>query len=615
MKVLSQRPDTRRSIVVVAATTVCFILGSLTLVSISAVAQQQSSGPSTTAPHRLLWVNFESFNGAAREEAAQLLPRVRKSLETPLEETGVATYEQLYVDLERLRRIAEQLEIFGEPAGIDLRARVEAALKEFHKKSRRAAALPEFERDIKRRLATLDRSLKVADNKLDSVSKLIRGDRHTEAYAEFGEITDPAAALAMWHDLKEGTKHPQVAAWDDRGRSLHSKWRSITLEVAKRKRSEIYGEAAFDLEQLPADIEAAAESLKSSERVQLSTGQSVTGPEAIAHFADRWSHLQLKALQANAYRWIAESNNDAFDAGLNDDAYTESAKRILTGLVAIVAADAQRATGPAAEGLYFAYLQTLPGLTTRCTLPDVDKQFGQVLASLGAKSLELAGFIQAYKAATDDPLRWRRRATAAAIREAAKQHRPQKEVIVRHCDSIHSRNSVLTKTRQNEPLARLFATAPDSLNKLERKLLEQPASFDAVLASSRMKGFAVSKLGARNLAYLPVAAEPLMNAHDDLAREIFYNGEKTAPTLEVRTALYRLRNGDVGLAGGQISRIGLIGLPTRFVTMQPDRAMVRLGPLPEVPERARKDDLLLMFVVKPAWLADRFSFVRLGESG
>ncbi len=83
-----------------------------------------------------------------------------------------------------------------------------------------------------------------------------------------------------------------------------------------------------------------------------------------------------------------------------------------------------------------------------------------------------------------------------------------------------------------------------------------------------------------------------------------------APTLEAQLALYGISQGDLAVAGGDITNIGLIGWPTRYLSLeQDDRGLIRLGPFPGEKERIRPEDLTVMFMIRPAWIANPYAFL------
>lgn len=558
-------------------------------------------GPRSSAPQHLLVVNFPDSTGKLREAAAERLSRIHALLDKIRKnEAGVATYEEAALAIWQLKWIGPKLKFHGEPLGIDVEYRTLAVEDELKRLFSTALTLPDLKAKIRRRLETLSKSADDAKSKLRKRSgafKLYEAKRYQEAYEALIETIGPTIAQSHWHAAVNNQRASVVVGWNPILSRYGMQATKQIKERLKRERIQTYTNYTIDSQSLIKAINPVAAQLQKTPQAQLSTGDMADGPSAFRYFVAAWGRLQHKALHALAYQRISKYSADLVGPKFQAETYEYDCNLIVKRLAKIIESDAARASSQEVPGLYDAYLDALPELLTRYSFYGTDGRanlnanitFATALGKLVAKSPELTERVAAYRARTDDLIRWRRRSVAARLQLVKPNF---KEIGV------------------NRPLNEISRAVPDLIKRADEKFLATKimAREFVVAANNR---FAVSRLRHRNSFYLPIQNIPFADARENLARAL-YADAIPAPTLEMRLVLARLTRGDVAKAGGEIVQVGLIGVPTVHLSIkQDDRGLVRLGPVDLEPQERdiKLFDMALRFSLKPIWVADDLYFL------
>lgn len=570
-------------------------------------ANWASGGPKSTTPEHLLAVNFTEASGSLRDAAAERLSRIHDLLQKiTKKEAGVATYEEAALAIWQLKWIGRKLQFHGESLGIDVEFRTTAAETELKALVTAALTEPKLKADIRRRVESLSKTATAANAKLRKRSgafKLYEAKQYQQAYEAFIETIGPTVAQGHWHEAINKQRSGEITSWNPSLIRYEMQATKQIRERLKQERVQTYTNYTIDAKALHKAIEPVTRQLSKAAQVQLTTGQMVDGPDAFRYFLTAWGKLQHKALHALAYQRISRYSQDSIGPKFDATSYEADCNLIVKGLGKLVESDAARATGQEAAALHEAYLDAVPELLSRYSFYGTDgKQnldanltFNTALAKLAAKSPEVTTQIAAYRARTDDLIRWRRRAVAGRVQTAKQEF---KEIGV------------------NRPLNEVMRAIPETVQRADEKFLTTKAMARdfVVMANNR---FAVSRVKNRNVFYMDIQQIPLADMRANLAREL-YADAAPAPTLEMRLALGRLKRGDVAKGAGEILQIGLIGVPAMHLSIkQDDRGLVRLGPVDlEVQERNIKVfDVALRFSLKPIWVADDLFFIAIPPSG
>ena len=139
-------------------------------------------------------------------------------------------------------------------------------------------------------------------------------------------------------------------------------------------------------------------------------------------------------------------------------------------------------------------------------------------------------------------------------------------------------------------------------------LLDKPTIVSELVTSQRRGSMSIARHKNIAVAYVPVQLdliEPLaLSLQNDLLGQPL--------TLDAQLALTRAQHGDLQAAAGKIHHIGLVGLTTRYTTLpEDDRGLVRLGTFYDHADRIRFNDVLVLLLIRPEWLAHEYFFVDL----
>ncbi len=563
----------------------------------AATPKLAASGPSTAEgqERNLLVLNFPETGEKLREEAARLLERAYEVQAQASKSAGVDTYEQIYADVMRLRWLGERLTAQGEQLGIDISKRTEELNSWVIAQFKAAAAKPEWKRDITRRVVSFERAHELAEKKLTRrIDEMFEQKHYVDAYEAYLEIAAPINAQGQWCEEVNSERHPLLQEWETSHRKFLFPAQREVREVAAESRQAVYAKSNVNPQSLISQIRDVAMALKTAPQAQLSDGRMVSGPEALAHFTQGWIELQNKAVRAAAYRQVARYSNDANSPNITPKSYAAACNEILAKFAGLIEADAERASGDEAIDLYDAYLQNLPPLLSRCTMPSAWATIEGALQKLMAKSPPLRNRVEAYHALTDELLRWRRRSAEAYVRSVAAEF-PAPE-----------RPGLLVEMK---------ATVPDMIARVSRKYLDQDVAVTGFLAidsaaANTKSTYAVSEMSNQLVFSTKIDHDQLDAAGATFRAEVMAE-EVPPPTLAMRLALYRLEKGDFQTAGGTIAWAGIIGVPACYLSVRSDdnRGLVRLGSLQVAEDDVQNDQVMFQFSLSPAWMTDRYWYV------
>ncbi len=236
--------------------------------------------------------------------------------------------------------------------------------------------------------------------------------------------------------------------------------------------------------------------------------------------------------------------------------------------------------------------------------------FQPALDQLAARSPGFRAEIEAYRLATTDLLRWRRR-TAAAHRRSQAETYPSLQSLLRANTKKRGTSALLTADRDGRTRALLIKPIPECMEEARADFMDKLVSVPAL---HFRKKYGLGIVGDRAVGYVSTSPALTRAAWESLAGDLFVSDELPPLNLVAAVALYTAKEGDLSAAGGAIYHIGLTSIPARYVAQtSDDRGLVRLGPLVAPPAAWQIQDLALMFAVRPSWLAHEYFFVELPE--
>ena len=580
----------------------------------AADATKQSSGPTNAHPRNALQVTFVDRLHKLRETGQRLDGQIATALASmdTVVEVGSTSIEETYGYIWELRQIAKTLSAFGEPAGRDMELRHDTFRTAIMEQAVKAAQRRAVQQEILRGEKKLDGAFATANRKMDAVRKLAAKKEYARAMDVFFTIAGPLEKQAIWWEVRNQRRHPSLVAWD----TMVSQWSAILVrqwadEGKLACRIAIEG-MNLDFGGLFARMQTAASAVAETGNANIEDGNSVSGPELLERFGREWIQVQSSVFQARSYIAISRFLGDTTNVSEIENAYDQFMTQAGPALAGIIRADASRAGPEEAALLYFSYLDKLPEVLSRCTGGEVSSLVSQALDGLANKSPTLQQDIAAYRDCTDDLLRWRRR-TAESNLPSHRDDFPSLESVITSAPNSYGK-IFLTDTQRPGLMAKFRTPVPATLGSLEADFLSKQVHVGDLLFTSPIR-HAATRIQRRTVAFVPVQPSDLEAAAKNLASDLFAVEGAPAPSLRAQMALHGARNNDLLDVGGTIESIGVTGWFSRFTDLSPsDRGMVRLAPLDREPDGIRTDDIVVMFVVRPAWVRSEYFFVALPQN-
>ena len=579
------------------------------------------AAPGTADPHSSLPVRDNEKCKALLEEATRLcdeLTALLATLKAPPE--GGKTLSKLpprefgtaYVTAQRLRRVANELVIQGEPAGVDFQVRgyalerqLETAMTDYRKQpgneDRVGITYTIFVREAKRRSGILPK-----------VNILVNARKWDAAEALMIPACDAVDEQGAWF---QGQVREQTTG------SLSKAMILVTQEMSKRRaeaaRQELGARRAAEapaLSEIIAPFRSAVLQVRANGVADFE-GQSLDGPQLLQAMADAWQRAQWQTLRTQGIDWAR---------GLNAG---ESKSQELTGMLAqykalsaefpqvigaLIESDTERVAPGLARQLYLEYLAQLAPLVVSMAGEAFAKEIEPKLAALSAKSPELLAEVATYRIVTGELLRWRRRVAEAQARVQGKGYQSIVEAAI-PAVSTGLNKPGLTGGASNQSLE--FAIRfplPLVAERMQKELVGKRIRLDRISGIEAAKRRAVSAYQRRMYATFsqPEAALAEVTA---LAGDLMVNKAAPPLTWEAALALASAQRGDYRAAGGKIKAATLEAVVTRFATLpESARPLVPLGQLPaESMAPAPLSQLLIRFDFQPNWVQNEYFFVAL----
>jgi hypothetical protein len=521
----------------------------------------------------------------------------------------------LHVQLCQLRRAAVDLQLLGETAGMDYGLRANVLTSMFSKLVPIFQSTPAGQAYVAKAQQYLGspRASQERQATAANVQKLLQQEKIEEAFKLYCQALDPLSSLTLFLEPRLADLYRVEYAPLN---VLAHRRNTIARENAQASLQQLAASQLPRTQELLQAVEAAAVALRTAPQADVD-GQSLAGPECLAHFGDVWRQLQLSAVRCRAIEWARLSGipdlsylprNDPQQIQLTDSSITEFYDQLCRSLAGLIEADAQRAAEVDVPNLYVHYLQTLAPLVADTADDKLQTAVQPALEKLANKSAAFADEVQAYRTATHELLRWRARLAQKQAASAAAEFQPSENVLL---ESFKSEGEFHGLFAANETLAQraalLMASCPQMIPAVSERILDKPILVENLAGLTGGK-LAVARYRTRHYATLPLPDTSPERIR--LQQELMATAQQPALTLEAAMAMDSARRGDYVAAGGALKNFYLEGLIPRFATLRPEiRQLVPLGPLPiEVEPLAFISHVLVRFDVQPAWIQHRYFF-------
>ncbi len=523
------------------------------------------------------------------------------------------------VRLDQLRRLAEQLDILGETAGVDYRMRADALFRTTSDIIDAFRGNPVTARQMDKVRVALKKQEPARAREIEKLTKMAREGKWeaTEAalYKYLDQLGVATACLSNPEKIQIYTPFGEVRGAVDQAMRQARTSQAKNLITARRQAE------APDFAGVLQDIRAAAESLASAGTATVD-GVAMSGPESVTVFGTRWAEAQVKTIRCRTLDWLLANSMEMYD-GTQETPGTSNIvtefgqfnRAMQEGLANLIDADAQRVSGADAVSLYVDYLRAFAPLVRRSANQGLAPAIAPALQRLAGKAPQFPAEVAAYAQATDDLLRWR----ARVARNRAVAHADRYPAIDRLMfDATTSREDYVglyPVQRSTVNAATLLASAPEVM---ARPLEELPGKQAHALDIVRLGGngpVAIARYRLRSYVNVPAPLD-LAAETDALKFDLMVSESLPPLSLLAAVAVDSAERGDLAAVGGTIANQYLESLATRFAAL-PTAASV-LTPLGAVPpEQAGtgyRSQVLMRFDLEPTWAQHDFFFANLASA-
>jgi hypothetical protein len=244
---------------------------------------------------------------------------------------------------------------------------------------------------------------------IKQLDELIKRQKWTEAHQKLEDLLEAADEVGRFPERSEA--EPLFRPLFDRlpeVRAGYLKEKKPTVVPALRNE---FAASRPDLEQLRQQLVAVGNAAREMRELRWND-QPIDGPALVTRLADLWAPTDESVLKACAILHAIGPTAEPELRLLQSD-YEAVRVEAATLVRELILADTRSCDGPAASERYLAYLSAIPRFMTALSIaPERILSATAALNQLAAKSPEMETNVRAYRAATSEALRWRRRVAA-----------------------------------------------------------------------------------------------------------------------------------------------------------------------------------------------------------
>ncbi|MFO0906267.1 MAG: hypothetical protein U0939_24890 [Pirellulales bacterium] len=620
------------------ATHVWMVLAASTLGG-SLSAASKTVNPNSQDPTLAMAVHGEKLSDKLQDDAQGRYTTAAKALKAALEkeEKGLVNkveakaVGEAYAATQQMRRLAQQLQLLGESAGVDVQLRSESMSGHLTRVAQKYAGTPEGTAFLTKARAFLNKSQPERMNTIKRVAELLRKEQWREAETQLYLTLDKLATITVFMSPEEQRPiyEPFAEVLNGVTRAMAAVRHKESTDILQARLRELTPRYATLLKKAGAGGASAAKGPADFEAEPAVDGAAAvepkTGPERVAAVLADWQqlHVSVQKFHALSQYLAGRGNNPAYSAAMPtgestpldpvvaeylDGFYTQ----IVASLAKVIEADAAQATESDVPTLHAAYLQAIGLAAARDRDGALAKSLAPALQKLAAKSPPYAANVAAYDESTTELLRWRQRVAESQARARLATHptvdkpfRPAFQTKVNYLGLFDA-----AQPDFEDP--RLMQSAPDVLLPAIEQVVGQKATVPSVRAVGTGKN-AVSVLNSRTYATLRGVRTAVGPAVEALKADLFVSDAAGPLTLVAASALATAEAGDWDWCGGTLTQVHLEGYVTRLMTL-PDAAwpLVPLGAVAvsaaraDAPSSPLLSKSVVRFDVAPEWVQHRY---------
>ncbi len=523
------------------------------------------------------------------------------------------------VRLNQLRRIAQQLEILGETAGVDYQMRANSLFRTTGDIIDAFRAEPTSQRQLDKVRLALQKQEPARIKEVERLTKMAREGQWEAAETELYRFLDQLGVATTC--LFNPEKRPIYAPFAEVQAAIDQAMRQARVTQAKQLLTERRQAETPDFAAVLSEVQAAATSLAASGTATLD-GSVLTGPDAITAIGERWAEVQVKSIRCRTLDWLLANSMEAY-GGTGEgqkpssivSEYANFSAAMMNALAQLIESDANRTSGPDAAALYVAYLRACAPLIRRSANQNLAPVLNPALQSLANRAPQFPAEVAAYTEGTGDLLRWRARVARGLAVARADTFPSIDRLMFEATRDEGNYLGLYSANASSASGAALHASAPEvMLRPIERLQGKQAHALDVV----RLGGngpVAIARYRARSYANIPAPLD-LAAEIDALKVDLMVSEDRPALSMFAAVAVDSAERGDLVAAGGTIVNQYLESLTTRFAAL-PTAASI-LTPLgtipPEQTDSSYRNQVLMRFDLTPNWVQHDFFFAELSNS-
>lgn len=525
------------------------------------------------------------------------------------------------VQLVQLSHLAQQLEIYGEPAGVDFTFRIrETPYDHWFKVIKAYAATPNSQKFVNSIRLAIQKQTPARMKTLEKIQKLVAEQKWQTAENELYGLFDnlEAGTCFLSDQERQDIERPFAevrSAIDTAMRRIRSQEAAQLLGESRKTQTPDFTASDARIREAVAAVAASGMGTWNQE--------PVTGPQLVGKIGGLWAEVHVACLHCRALDWSLQrlfQQAGANATRISPDPTSETLQRdyaqfstsCIEAVISLIRADAARFSATEVPATYNEYLAALAPLARQVADDKAVQAWDAVLKELAAKSGPFAAEVQSYAAATDEMLRWRARVALSQAQSRSAQYPTLDKVMY---DATVSREGYqgLFPVRPDGQLApRLLASAPAVLTEATPRLVgKQATAFDVVRVTPTSSS-SIARYRARTYANVPATAD-LAAQISSLKSDLLVTDSAPPLSLATATSLYSADRGDLAAVGGDLVGHHLEAVITRFASL-PNAAHI-LVPLGVLPREDLDQDLLpqmlMRFDLQPTWVQHDHFFAEL----
>lgn len=596
----------------------------------AAAASPKNVNPNHDDPLLSLAVHGDGISSNLQQEAesrfrlavATISAAVAKRERGLLNKIEPQALGKAHVAVLQMQRLAEQLGYLGEPAGAEFQRR-NAVSQPVRNIAESYGGTPEGQVFLAKVRLQITNSAQARTATIRRAEELAKREKWEEAEATLYDMLDKLESVSIFltNDENKAIYEPFSTI---RG-LVTPKMGAIRSKAAARIFEQRIEAQTPDLDGLLSDITAAADALRSTGVVAVD-GVELNGPEAFAHFVQRWEKLHAAMQRLHGIDLASHSDHVGMSyvmprTSTGETTSHPSVKRyaqtftgeVGTALAALMSADTSHATPEQIATLYPEYVRAAALPAARSANGALVSTWTKALQELAAKSPALQAQATEYAAATDELLRWRSRLAAAQARAQETKFPVLSAKVQAATTSKKDYYALFNELQPEYAIPRILSATPTFLPLASQQLLKEQVRLTGGRGLTGGKS-SVSLLTDRIYATYKSLPAEVLPALQALESDLLVSEGLPPLSLNAAMALETAKAGDFETVGGEISGLHIEGFVTRLAAL-PDAAvpLIPLGSVPLLTGPSMYGGLLSQAVVrcdvKPSWFHHRAFFV------